>query len=144
MFRSKLLATGYAAALVFAALPVSADDGAADVPATEHQEDVLRGAQQSDTPTGAVGNIDCGMPASPHQQQVLKQDHPENAEPQAGQELQPQADMPATPHQQQVLKGNETEGQANTAVPTEDGMPASPHQQQVLQGDKPMSPPEGC
>jgi hypothetical protein len=129
MNRSTLLATGYVAVLAFAALPtVAADDST--VPATPHQDEVLRGAQQTDRPSGAVGDIECGMPASPHQQQVLGQNQPEG-----GADMPPGADMPATPHQQQVLKGADGEGQGSLPVPTEEGMPASPHQQQVLKHD---------
>jgi hypothetical protein len=143
MIRSTLLATGCVAALAFAALPTLAADESV-VPPTPHQEEVLRGAQQIDTPSGAVGDIECGMPASPHQQQVLNQDQPQTGEPQTGQELQPESGMPATPHQQQVLKGTEGEDEGNIPVPTEEGMPASPHQQQVLKGEKTMQPGESC
>jgi hypothetical protein len=143
MIRSTLLATGCVAALAFAALPTLADDESV-VPPTPHQEEVLRGTQQTDTPSDAVGDIECGMPASPHQQQVLKQDQPQTGEPQMGQELQPESGMPATPHQQQVLKGAGGEDDGNIPVPTEEGMPASPHQQQVLKGEKAVQPGESC
>jgi hypothetical protein len=131
MIRSTLLARGCVAALAFAALPTVAGDESV-VPPTKHQEEVLRGAQQTDTPSGAIGDVDCGMPASPHQQQVLNQ-----GQPQSGQALQPKADMPATEHQQQVLKGDESGAQDSTAIPTEEDMPASPHQQQALEEGEP-------
>lgn len=140
MMRSTLLATGCVAALAFAALPTLADDESV-VPPTAHQEEVLRGAQQTDTPSGAVGDIDCGMPASPHQKQVLNEDQAAESE-----TMQPESGMAATPHQQQVLKGTEDEAQGGIPVPTEESMPASPHQQQVLKGDsdKVMQPGESC
>jgi hypothetical protein len=127
MIRSTLLATGCVAALAFAALPTLAGDESV-VPPTAHQEEVLRGAQQTDTPSGAVGEVECGMPASPHQQQALNE-----GQPQSDQALQPKADMPATEHQQQVLKGDENGVQGNTVIPTNEDMPASPHQQQALE-----------
>jgi hypothetical protein len=142
MIRSTLLATGCVAALALAALPKLAADESV-VPPTPHQEEVLRGAQQTDTPTGAVGAVDCGMPSSPHQQQVMKQDETQSGQPQM-EELQPEAGMPATPHQQQVMKGTEGEAEGDIPVPTEEGMPASPHQQQVLKGEKTMQPDESC
>jgi hypothetical protein len=49
-----------------------ASSGAASLPATPHQEQVLPGKQQGDTGTAgqsAAGQAD--VPASPHQQQVL-------------------------------------------------------------------------
>jgi hypothetical protein len=140
MIRSTLLATGCVAALAFAALPTLAGDESV-VPPTVHQEEVLRGAQQTDTPSGAVGDVDCGMPASPHQQQVLNEDEATDT-----QEMQPKSDMPATQHQQQVLKGAEGETGGQVGVPTEEDMPASPHQQQVLKSDsaKVTQPDESC
>ena len=140
MMRSTLLATGCVAALAFAALPTLAGDESV-VPPTAHQEEVLRGAQQTDTPSGAVGDIDCGMPASPHQQQVLNEDQAAESE-----TMQPDPDMAATPHQQQVLKGAQSESGSGVPVPTEQDMPASPHQQQVLKsdGDKVTQSDESC
>lgn len=138
MSRSTLLATGYVALLAFSVLPAFAADDSA-VPATPHQDEVLRGAQQTDTPAGAVGDIECGMPASPHQQEVLGQNKPEG-----GADMQPRADMPATPHQQQVLRGGDDEGRVSLQVPTEEGMPASPHQQQVLKRDGTRQAGEEC
>jgi hypothetical protein len=144
MVRSTLLATGCVAALAFAALPTSASDESTVVPPTPHQDEVLRGAQQTDTPSGAVGDVECGMPASPHQKQVLSQDAGQGGQPKMGQELQPESNMPATPHQQQVLKGSQGEGEGDVAVPTEEGMPVSPHQQQVLKSNKAQQPGESC
>jgi hypothetical protein len=101
MIRSTLLATGCVVALAFAALPTLASDESTVVPPTPHQDEVLRGAQQTDTPSGAVGDIECGMPASPHQMQTMSQNPPAESE-----KMQPQSGMPASPHQQQVLKSN--------------------------------------
>jgi hypothetical protein len=125
--------------LAFAVLPTLASDESTVAPLSPHQEKVLRGAQQTDTPSGAVGDVECGMPASPHQMQALNQDRSAESD-----KMQPQAEMPATPHQQQVLKGTEGEGQGNVPVPTEQGMPASPHQQHVMKGDKMMQSSESC
>jgi hypothetical protein len=133
-----LLATGCVAALAFAALPTLAGDESV-VPPTAHQEEVLRGAQQTDTPSGPAGDVDCGMPASPHQQQVLNKDQAEESE-----KIQPDSGMAATPHQQQVLKGTQDEVGAGVGVPTEQDMPASPHQQQVLKSDSDTQPGENC
>jgi hypothetical protein len=140
MIRSTLLATGCVAALAFAALPTLAGDESV-VPPTAHQEEVLRGAQQTDTPAAAVGDVECGMPASPHQQQVLNDEQAAESE-----RMQPDSDMAATPHQEQVLKGAQSESGSGVPVPTEQDMPASPHQQQVLKSDsdKVTQSDEGC
>jgi hypothetical protein len=138
MIRPTLLATGCFAALAFAALPTSASDESTVAPLSPHQEKVLRGAQQTDTPSGAVGDVQCGMPATPHQKQVLSESRPAES-----QKMQPESGMPATPHQQQALKGQQPESDS-VAVPTMNGMPASPHQQQVLKTDKVRQPSESC
>ncbi len=135
MIRAMFLAIGYIAAL---ALPLAA--GANDesvVPPTPHQEQVLRGAQQTDTPSRAVGRVECGMPTTPHQEQVLREQRPQDSG-----KMQPDAQFPATGHQQQVLRGTGGEEGAQV-VPTENGMPASPHQQHVLKTDKVEQQPGG-
>jgi hypothetical protein len=138
MIRPTFLATGCVAALAFAALPTLASDESTVTPLTPQQEEVLRGAQQTDTPSGAVGDVQCGMPATPHQKQVLSESRPVES-----QKMQPESGMPATPHQQQALKGQQPESES-VSVPTLNGMPASPHQQQVLKTDKVQQPSESC
>ena len=138
MIRSTLLATGCVAGLAFAALPTLASDESTVAPLTPHQEKVLRDAQQIETPSGAVGDVQCGMPATPHQKQVLSESRPVGS-----QKMQPESGMPATPHQQQALKGQQPESDSVT-VPTVNSMPASPHQQQVLKTDKVQQPGPSC
>ena len=120
-----------------------------DMPATEHQQQVLREEpsteQQQTAPQGG------DMPSSPHQEQVLRGDQQSEQQqagstgqtpPQPGQqsgaqtEVTEQSDMPATEHQQQVLREDPSTEQQQTA-PQGGDMPSSPHQEQVLRGEQP-------
>jgi uncharacterized surface protein with fasciclin (FAS1) repeats len=113
-----------------------------DMPATEHQQQVMReepATEQQQTSSQAE------MPATPHQEQVLRGDQqPQQPTGSTGQtqqhsgqqtEVTQQSDMPATEHQQQVMREEPATEQQQTA-PQDTGMPASPHQEQVLRGEQ--------
>jgi len=118
-----------------------------DMPATEHQQQVLREEpateQQQTAPQGG------DVPSSPHQEQVLKGEQPgeqqqtgstgqAQQQQQAGTrtEVTEPSDMPATEHQQQVLREEPATEQQQTA-PQAGDVPSSPHQEQVLRGEQP-------
>jgi hypothetical protein len=93
-----------------------------DMPATEHQQEVLRGEVDEETRQTAPQE---GMPSTQHQEQVLSSD--------AGGQSQQGAS--ATQDQQQQAQQSSTGGQSQQTATTDSGMPASQHQQQALKSD---------
>jgi len=64
-----------AVGLLLAPAAVLADDTkkeTTDMPATEHQEQVIEGQVESDAQTEAQGEVVEGMPATKHQKEVLE------------------------------------------------------------------------
>jgi uncharacterized surface protein with fasciclin (FAS1) repeats len=94
-----------------------------DMPATPHQQQVLRGEQGGEQQQSASGSS--GQTQSQAGQQTEAQT-----------EVTEQGDMPATEHQQQVLREQPATEQQQTA-PQDTGMPSSPHQEQALRGEQP-------
>jgi hypothetical protein len=117
MMRESLLATGFIAVLVLAAAPAPASDETTTITPPAQQ-------QTQGSETGAPGMVECGMPMTEHQRQVLRHEEPTTG---GGQPF------PPTKHQEQVLRGSQQSDTTDTTPgETENGMPATKHQLQTL------------
>ncbi len=123
--RTRFLYMTMASVIALAAVPFAAQAGDAEktrMPASEHQEDVLRGEVESKAPESAPGEI----PATEHQRDVLGLEQAEK----------PVSAMPASPHQEDVLGDIEAEipdpSKATSQSVGEEPYPATEHQEDVL------------
>jgi len=101
-----------------------------------------QGGQQTQQQAQTDVTTQSNMPATKHQEQVLREE-PQTEQRQTS--AQTESAMPSSPHQEQVLReppadrgSGQAQQQAQTDVTAQGGMPATKHQEQVLR-EKPKT-----